>query len=76
MKRDPRMIALAIIAPIIVTALFGSAFGGDLTELKVYVVNDDKNFNNVFANEIINNMDNNPIFQYNTTTSDYCCFSE
>jgi ABC-2 type transport system permease protein len=70
MKRDPRMIALSVIAPIIVTALFGSAFGGDLTELNVYIVNDDKNFNNIFANEIINNMDNNPIFQYNTTTSD------
>ncbi|MFX1339690.1 MAG: ABC transporter permease, partial [Promethearchaeota archaeon] len=70
MKRDPRMIALSIIAPIIVTALFGSAFGGDLTELKVYFVNDDKNFNNIFANEIMDNMDNNPKFQYNTSTSD------
>ena len=70
MKRDPRMIALSVIAPIIVTALFGSAFGGDLTELNVYIVNDDKNFNNIFANEILDNLDNNEKFKYNTTTSD------
>jgi ABC-2 type transport system permease protein len=70
MKRDPRMIALAIIAPIIVTALFGSAFGGDLTDLKVYIVNDDENFNHILANEILDNMENDQTFKYNITTSD------
>ncbi|MFX0069716.1 MAG: ABC transporter permease [Candidatus Hermodarchaeota archaeon] len=69
-KRDPRMIALSVIAPIIVTALFGSAFGGDLTDLKIYVVNDDDNFNNILATEIIDDMNNDLRFQFNTSTSD------
>lgn len=56
-KRDPRMIALSIIAPIIVTALFGSVFGGELTELKVLVINNDKNFNDKFSNDIVAQMD-------------------
>ena len=52
-KRDPRMIALSIIAPIVITALFGSVFGGELTDVKVYIVDDDDNFGNIFRNEII-----------------------
>ena len=69
-KRDPRMIVLSIIAPIIVTALFGSAFGGDLTNLKVYIVNDDENFNIIFANEIIGTMDEDPRLNLNLSIQD------
>lgn len=69
MKRDPRMIALSIIAPIIVTALFGSAFGGELTDLKVYIVNDDNNFNSIFADEIINKLDDDVRFQFNLSAA-------
>lgn len=68
-KRDPRMIALSIVAPIIVTALFGFAFGGDLTNLKVYVVDNDENFNNIFANEIVSKMDENTVIKFNTSIS-------
>lgn len=68
-KRDPRMIALSIVAPIIVTALFGFAFGGDLTNLKVYVVDNDENFNNIFANEIISKMNEDTVIRFNTSTS-------
>lgn len=68
-KRDPRMIGLSIIAPIIVTALFGFAFGGDLTNLKVYVLDNDENFNNIFANEILNKIYDDPRIKFNTSTS-------
>ncbi|MFX1393857.1 MAG: ABC transporter permease [Promethearchaeota archaeon] len=69
-KRDPRMIALSIIAPIIITALFGSVFGGDLTDVKIYIVDDDDNFGNIFGNEIITEISKDQRFQFNTTTSD------
>jgi len=69
-KRDPRMIALSIIAPIIITALFGSVFGGELTDINVYIVEKDKNFGNVFANEIIDRMDEDPRILFNTSVSD------
>ena len=69
-KRDPRMIALSIIAPIIITALFGSVFGGELTDIDVYIVDDDDNFNNVFGNEIISKMDEDLLINFNTSTSD------
>jgi hypothetical protein len=70
MKRDPRMIALAIIAPIIVTALFGFTFGGDLNHLKVLYLNNDENFDNIFADEIINKIDENPKLNLTIITSD------
>ncbi len=66
-KRDPRMIALSVIAPIIITALFGSVFGGDLTHLEVYVVIDDDNFTNIFADEIADKMEEDQRLQYNTS---------
>jgi len=69
-KRDPRMIVLSIIAPIIVTALFGSAFGGDLTNLKVFIVDDDQNFSNIFANEIVSKIDEDPRLNLNLSTLD------
>lgn len=69
-KRDPRMIALSIIAPIVVTALFGSAFGGDLTNLKVYIVNNDENFSDIFANEIIGKIDEDPKLNLNLSIQD------
>ena len=69
-KRDPRMIALSIIAPIVVTALFGSAFGGDLTNLKVYIVNNDENFSNIFANEIIGKIEEDPRLNLNLSIQD------
>lgn len=70
MKRDPRMIALAIIAPILVTALFGFTFGGDLNHLKVLYLNDDENFDSIFADEIINKIDENPKLNLTIITSD------
>lgn len=70
MKRDPRMIALSIVAPILITALFGTAFGGDLTHIKVYVVIDDENFKGIFSNEILDQMDENQIIQLNYTAID------
>jgi len=70
MKRDPRMIALSIIAPIVITALFGSIFGGELTDVKVYIVDDDDNFGNIFGNEIISEISKDQKIQFNTTTSD------
>lgn len=69
-RRDPRMIGLSVMAPIIVTTLFGFAFGGDLTDLKVYIVNDDENFNDIFARDVINEMDTIPKIDFNTSTSD------
>ena len=69
-KRDPRMIVLSIIAPIIITALFGSVFGGELTDVKIYIVDDDDNFGNIFGNEIITEISKDQRFQFNTTTSD------
>lgn len=68
-KRDPRMIALSIVAPIVITALFGSVFGGELTDIDVYLTVNDENFNNVFGNEIINNMENDVLVSFNTSTS-------
>jgi ABC-2 type transport system permease protein len=69
-KRDPRMIALSIIAPIIITALFGSVFGGELTDINVYIVEKDANFGNIFANEIIDKMDEDTRIQFNTSVND------
>ena len=69
-KRDPRMIALSIIAPIIITALFGSVFGGELTDIKVYIVIDDDNFTDIFSNEIVDKMEENQKIQFNTSESD------
>lgn len=68
-KRDPRMIALSVIAPIVITALFGSVFGGELTDINVYIVDDDDNFNNIFGNEIINKMDKDLLINFNRSTS-------
>ncbi|MHA1148315.1 MAG: ABC transporter permease [Promethearchaeota archaeon] len=71
MKRDPRLIALSIIAPIIVTALFGSVFGGELTNLKVIIINDDEGFDDVIADEISNQMklnSPNPLIFFNKTS--------
>lgn len=70
MKRDPRMIALAIIAPIIVTALFGFTFGGDLTHLKVLYLNNDENFDKIFAGEISSKIGENPKINFTIITSD------
>ena len=70
MKRDPRMIGLAIFAPIIVTALFGFTFGGDLTHLKVLYLNNDENFDVVFADEISNNIGEDSNINYTIITSD------
>ena len=69
-KRDPRMIALSVIAPIIITALFGSVFGGELTHLEVYIVIDDDNFTDIFSNEIVDKMEENQKIQFNTSESD------
>lgn len=69
-KRDPRMLGLSIFAPIIVTALFGSAFGGDLTNLPVYFLDNDQNFSDTLASEIAGDMDDNPKFYFNTSTDD------
>lgn len=71
MKRDPRMIALSIVAPILVTALFGSIFGGDLTHLPLLVINNDKGFDDTIGNEIFDKMAQvqNPEFNYNNITS-------
>ncbi|MBD3339192.1 MAG: ABC transporter permease subunit [Candidatus Lokiarchaeota archaeon] len=69
MKRDPRMIALSVIAPILVTALFGSAFGGELTNLDVYIVIDDDNFDNIIGDEVIEKMSTNPKFYFNKSAS-------
>ncbi|MFX1259099.1 MAG: ABC transporter permease [Promethearchaeota archaeon] len=70
LRRDPRMLALSVIAPVIVTALFGFAFGGDLTHLRVLVINDDKNFDDIFADKICNKMADDPKIKFNTSTSD------
>ena len=69
MKRDPRMIILAIIAPIIVTTLFGFVFGGELTDLKVYVVCEDENFDDIIGSDIVNTMAQDTTIEFNTTTS-------
>ncbi len=72
MKRDPRMIALAIIAPMIVTGLFGSVFGGELRHLRVIVINEDKNFNSVLGEKITDAMQipipSKPSIWYNVTS--------
>jgi len=70
LKRDPRMIALSIIAPIVITALFGSVFGGELTDVNVYIVDDDDNFKNIFGNEIINKINEDGNISFNKSTSD------
>ncbi len=64
------MIALSVIAPIIITALFGSVFGGDLTHLEVYIVIDDDNFTDIFSNKIVDKMEENQKIQFNTSESD------
>ncbi|TFG30782.1 MAG: ABC transporter permease [Promethearchaeota archaeon] len=64
------MIALSVIAPIIITALFGSVFGGDLTHLEVYIVVDDDNFTNIFSDEIVEKMEEYQKIQFNTSESD------
>lgn len=69
-KRDPRMIALSVIAPIIITALFGFVFGGELTHIEIYIVDKDNNFENVFATEIINKFSEDSRIQLNTSISD------
>ena len=69
-KRDPRMIALSVIAPIIVTALFGSVFGGELTDIKVYIVDKDDNFNNIISNDVIDKMKEDSRIRFNTTVSE------
>jgi ABC-2 type transport system permease protein len=68
MKRDVRMIGLAIVAPILVTALFGSAFGGDLTNIKVIVINNDNNFEENISTQISDTFILNPGIQYNITS--------
>ena len=68
LKRDKRLILLSIIAPIIVTALFGSVFGGEFTSLRVIFINEDENFSNVFADEISSLMDEDPKIQFNFTS--------
>ncbi|MFX1501991.1 MAG: ABC transporter permease [Promethearchaeota archaeon] len=66
-KRDKRLIVLSIVAPIIVTALFGSVFGGEFTHLRVIIINRDKNFSNVLGDEICNLMDEDPKILFNIT---------
>ncbi|KKN64153.1 hypothetical protein LCGC14_0494470 [marine sediment metagenome] len=68
LKRDKRLIVLSIIAPIIVTALFGSVFGGEFTDLRVIVINEDENFSNVFGDEISSLMEEDPKIRFNLTS--------
>lgn len=70
LKRDPRMIALSVLAPIIVTILFSMAFGGDLTNVEVKVFVEDKNFDHIIADEIELEIANDPKIQFNTSTND------
>ncbi|MFX0042755.1 MAG: ABC transporter permease [Candidatus Hodarchaeota archaeon] len=67
MKRDVRMIGLSIFAPILVTALFGSVFGGELTNIKVIVINNDNNFEDNIATQISDIVALDPKIQYNIT---------
>lgn len=67
MKRDVRMIGLSIFAPILVTALFGSVFGGDITNIKVIVINNDSNFEDNISTQISDVLALNPKIQYNIT---------
>ena len=73
MKRDVRMIGLSIVAPILVTALFGSVFGGDLTNVNVIVINNDNNFEDNISTQIsdtlaLNSLNFNHTIQYNITS--------
>ncbi len=43
-RHDPRSIALMIIAPIVAMSVFGIAFGGEVTNIDVIIVNDDTGF--------------------------------
>ncbi len=67
MKRDVRMIGLSIFAPILVTALFGSVFGGDITNIKVIVINNDNNFEDNISTQISDVVALDPKIQYNIT---------
>ncbi len=67
-KRDKRLILLSIIAPIIVTALFGSTFGGSFSNLRVIIINEDENFSDVFGDEISSLMDEDPKIRFNLTS--------
>jgi ABC-2 type transport system permease protein len=41
-KHDPRSIGLMIIAPIVAMTVFGIAFGGDVTNVDIVIVNEDE----------------------------------
>ncbi len=61
-RHDPRSIGLMIIAPIVAMSVFGIAFGGDVTNIDVIIVNDDQGFapgnETLFiSNLIIENLD-------------------
>jgi ABC-2 type transport system permease protein len=61
-RHDPRSIGLMIIAPIVAMSVFGIAFGGDVTNIDVIIVNDDTGFTpmneTLFISEmIIDNLD-------------------
>ncbi|AIF68694.1 hypothetical protein PAP_01260 [Palaeococcus pacificus DY20341] len=54
LKHDRRMLAFALIAPIIAMTVFGFAFGGEIKDVNIIVVNLD---NGHFASEIVKNLD-------------------
>ncbi|TFF95835.1 MAG: hypothetical protein EU544_01900 [Promethearchaeota archaeon] len=68
MKRDPRMIALSIFAPIIVTALFGSIFGGELNKIEVILINNDEGFDELLSDNMMSTMALDPRLYFNITS--------
>jgi ABC-2 type transport system permease protein len=61
-RHDPRSIGLMIIAPIVAMSVFGIAFGGEVTNIDVIIVNDDTGFSPMnetlfISNMIIDNLD-------------------
>lgn len=57
-RHDKRTMALIVFVPLIIMFIFGYSFGGEVTDVKVIVVNHDEGFGGEnLADEIIRNLD-------------------
>ncbi len=54
LRHDKKLLAYAIITPIILMVLFGLAFGGQVQDVKIIIVNEDSGH---LASEIVKNLD-------------------
>jgi ABC-2 type transport system permease protein len=66
LKNDKRTLALITIAPLFAMAIFGLAFSGEISEVKVIVVNDDLGMNTThgqmyISRAIVSNLDTNTL---------------